>query len=77
MPRLPSPTLVPATLVGLAVAVVVRLVGLGPVPALVVAAVVAVGGGIVVGRRSAGAVRRSLSARVLVRRLSILSTSPM
>ena len=63
MSRLPSPTLVPATLVGLAVAAVVRLVGLGPVPALVAAAVVAVGGGIVVSRRSAGAVRRSLSAR--------------
>ncbi|MED6329379.1 MAG: hypothetical protein VX450_02660, partial [Actinomycetota bacterium] len=48
---------------GLAVAAVVRLVGLGSVPALVAAAVVAVGGGIVVSRRSVGAVRRSLSAR--------------
>ena len=63
MSRLPNPPVVPATLVGLAVAAVALLVGLGPVPTLVVAAVVAVGSGIVVGRRSAGAVRRALAAR--------------
>ena len=63
MSRLLSPNVVPATLVGLVVAAVVRLIGLGPVPALVVAAVVAIGSGIIVGRCSVGAVRRSLSAR--------------
>jgi len=61
--RLLSPTMVPSTVVGLAAAAVVLLVGLGPIPTLVVAAVVAAGSGIVVDRRSAGAVRRALAAR--------------